>query len=45
MSVDYCFKIILVGEANSGKTTLVNLFCHNSYRNYYDPTIGVVATY
>lgn len=41
MSVDYCFKIILVGEANSGKTTLVNLFCDNSYRNYYDPTIGV----
>ena len=41
MSVDYCFKIILVGEANSGKTTLVNLFCDNSYRDYYDPTIGV----
>lgn len=41
MSVDYCFKIILVGEANSGKTTLVNLFCDNSYRDFYDPTIGV----
>ena len=41
MSVDFFVKIILIGEANAGKTTIVERFCKSDLSNLYNPTIGV----
>lgn len=38
---DYCIKIITIGNANSGKTSLIETFCRNKYFKTYEPTIGV----
>jgi len=38
---DYCIKIITIGNANSGKTSLIETFCRKSYLKTYEPTIGV----
>ncbi len=41
MSYDYCFKIILIGEQNSGKSSLVQRLATDKFRDYIDSTIGV----
>ena len=37
----YSIKIITVGNAYSGKTSITNVFCGLPYHKLYDPTIGV----
>jgi len=37
----YIFKIILIGDCNIGKTSLINRYIHNSFENEYLCTIGV----
>ncbi len=39
--VDIAFKIILVGPAAVGKTSLLNRFIHNQFATSYKMTIGV----
>ncbi len=41
ISYDYCVKIVIVGEASSGKTSFVKRLCNNNYTKHYEPTIGV----
>ena len=41
LGYDYCLKMVVVGEASSGKTTMVNRLCGNDISNGYEPTIGV----
>jgi len=35
------FKIILIGEAGVGKTSIMNKFISNEFKNSYQPTLGV----
>ena len=35
------FKIIIVGDASVGKSSLISRFVDNSYRNDYVITLGV----
>lgn len=37
----YIFKIILIGDCNIGKTSLINRYIHNSFKKEYLLTIGV----
>ena len=39
--MDYVIKLITLGEAGSGKTTLVSSFCNQVKPENYQPTIGV----
>ena len=41
LGYDYCFKVVLIGDAYSGKTTFVNRICDNRLDKHYAPTIGV----
>ena len=41
MSYNYLFKIIVTGEQNSGKTSLVRRISDNKFYEYTDTTIGV----
>ena len=41
MSYKYCFKSILVGNSNSGKTSLLNTLINNNFDFEHQPTIGV----
>ena len=47
LGYDYCLKFVVVGDACSGKTTMVNRLCNNKILQHYEPTIGVEynATY
>jgi GTPase SAR1 family protein len=42
---DYLFKILMVGDANVGKTSLLHRFCGHTFDDEhwlsYDATIGV----
>lgn len=38
---DYSFKLVLIGDAYSGKTTIVNRLCDNQVDKHYAATIGV----
>lgn len=40
MFLDQC-KIIFVGDANCGKTSLINRFASSSFESDYKPTVGV----
>ena len=33
-------KIIVVGDVNVGKTSLLNRYCYNRFDNFIKPTIG-----
>jgi small GTP-binding protein len=41
MSYDYCFKIILIGDQNSGKTSIVQRLSTDKFYDFVDSTIGV----
>tara|TARA_B110000967_G_C18893895_1_gene569265 strand:- start:3662 stop:4297 length:636 start_codon:yes stop_codon:yes gene_type:complete len=41
MEIDYVIKLVTIGEAGSGKTTLISCFCDQVKPNTYQPTIGV----
>lgn len=41
MSYDYLFKVIVTGEQNSGKTSLVRRLVDDNFRDFTDTTIGV----
>ena len=38
---DYLFKIILVGAAGVGKTSIIIRYCENSFKLSYGPTLGI----
>lgn len=38
---DYIFKLIIVGDSFTGKTSLLNKSCYNTFTERYDATIGV----
>lgn len=38
---DYCYKIIVIGDAQVGKTSLVSRFSDNTFNTLTMPTIGV----
>jgi GTPase SAR1 family protein len=38
---DYMYKIILVGEASVGKSSIINRFADDSFEESYLSTIGV----
>jgi small GTP-binding protein len=40
-SYHYIFKIILIGDANTGKTSLINRYITNSFMDRYICTVGV----
>tara|TARA_B110000008_G_scaffold279616_1_gene327512 strand:- start:2224 stop:2841 length:618 start_codon:yes stop_codon:yes gene_type:complete len=44
MSYDYLFKIIIIGEQGSGKTSIVKKLIHNKYEDIREPTIGLDFT-
>ena len=37
----HSIKLITIGNAYSGKTSITNVFCKKSYEKIYEPTIGV----
>ena len=41
MKFDYVFKLIIVGDSFSGKSSLINKSCNDKFSNYYEATIGV----
>ena len=41
LGYDYCLKMVVIGDACAGKTTMVKRLCGNDVSNYYEPTIGV----
>ena len=41
MSYKYLFKVIVTGEQNSGKTSLVRRIADDNFRDFTDTTIGV----
>ncbi|KAJ5076538.1 ras-related protein rab-30 [Anaeramoeba ignava] len=41
MSFDYLFKVIIIGSANVGKTSLINRYVDNTFNFEKEPTIGV----
>ena len=38
---NYIFRICLLGDSNVGKTSLINRFCDNTFKEAYNNTIGV----
>ena len=42
--IDYQFKIIIVGDPNVGKTSLILRYTNNAFRRSYVPTLGVHVT-
>jgi len=42
--IDYQFKIIIVGDPNVGKTSLVLKYTDNAFRRNYVPTLGVMVS-
>lgn len=38
---DYVFKIVLVGDAAVGKSSLARRFCHDEFEAHSKPTVGV----
>lgn len=38
---DYSFRVILVGNAASGKSTMLMRYAENEYKNNYQATIGI----
>lgn len=38
---DFIFKLIIVGDSFTGKTSLLNKSCYNTFEEHYDATIGV----
>lgn len=38
---DYLFKLIILGDVATGKTTLMTRFIDNSFNNHYGTTVGV----
>jgi len=39
--IDYQFKIIIIGDPNVGKTSLILRYTNNAFRRSYVPTLGV----
>jgi GTPase SAR1 family protein len=37
----YIFKLIFIGDSNTGKTSIINRFVHNSFNDSHVCTIGV----
>tara|TARA_Y200000002_G_scaffold382321_1_gene398976 strand:- start:2922 stop:3563 length:642 start_codon:yes stop_codon:yes gene_type:complete len=37
----YVFKIVIIGESGSGKSSLLLRYTRDIFNNYYEPTIGV----
>jgi small GTP-binding protein len=37
----FCFKTIIIGDLNVGKTSLINRYVHNNFHENYKATIGV----
>jgi small GTP-binding protein len=35
------YKIIVIGNVNCGKSSLINVFINKEFRSTYDPTIGI----
>jgi len=42
--IDYQFKIIIVGDPNVGKTSLILRYTDNAFRRNYVPTLGVMVS-
>ena len=40
-SVEYLFKVILIGDSSVGKTNLLNRFVKNEFNSQSKPTVGV----
>jgi small GTP-binding protein len=40
-SYQFIFKIILIGDSNTGKTSLINRYINNNFKDKYHCTIGV----
>ncbi|XP_044528208.1 ras-related protein Rab-7L1 isoform X1 [Gracilinanus agilis] len=40
-SRDYLFKVLVVGDAAVGKTSLVQRYCQDSFSRHYKSTVGV----
>lgn len=40
MTTNYVFKIIVVGDGQVGKTSIVKKYVHDSFSNAYKATIG-----
>jgi GTPase SAR1 family protein len=38
---EFSFKIIVVGDVNTGKSSIIRKFIHNTFGGHYTPTIGV----
>ena len=38
---DYFFKVIILGDADCGKTSLLRRFCYKSFNNVVKTTIGI----
>lgn len=36
----YIFKLIFIGDSNTGKTSIINRFVHNSFKDSHVCTIG-----
>lgn len=41
MAADYVFKLVLVGDAAVGKSSLARRFCHEEFDAHSKPTVGV----
>ena len=42
--IDYQYKIIIVGDPNVGKTSLILRYTDNAFRRNYVPTLGVMVS-
>lgn len=39
-AADYTLKLIVIGEASVGKTSLISRFVHDQFDSVYKPTLG-----